>query len=84
MATPPTDDTRQLFKLLADGGWHSYEEIRDEIARAVPPGRALRKYQERIDYARKQKGDPEYDTDLSEDDRIYYGQRSCAQIVITS
>lgn len=84
MATPPNDDTRMLFKLIADREWHSYEEIRDKVAEAVPPGRALRKYQERITYARQQKNDPGYDTDLSEDERIFYGQRGCAQGVITS
>lgn len=84
MATPPNDDTRTLFKLIADGQWHSYEEIRDQLAATVPPGRALRKYQERVEYARRYKRDDSYDTSLSEDERIFYGQRSCAQIVITS
>lgn len=84
MATPPSDDTRMLFKILADGQWHSYDEVRDEIAAKVPPGRALRKYQENVDYARKYKGDPTYDTEASEDERIYYGSRRCAQNVITS
>jgi hypothetical protein len=84
VATPPNDDTRMLFKLIADREWHSYEEIRDKVAEAVPPGRALRKYQERIAYARQQKNDPGYDTDLTEDERIFYGQRGCAQGVITS
>ncbi len=84
MATPPSDDTRSLFKLLADGQWHPYEQIRDELAATVPPGRALRKYQERVEYARKYKNDPTYDTSASEDDRIYFGARACAQIAITS
>ncbi len=84
MATPPNDDTIMLFKLLADGQWHPYEEIRDRLAATVPPGRALRKYQERVDYARRYKGDPDYDTEADEDTRIYYGARACAQIAITS
>lgn len=84
MATPPNDDTRYLFRLIADGEWHPYEAIRDKVADAVPPGRALRKYQERIDYTRRSKNDPHYDTDLTEDERIFYGQRGCAQGVITS
>ncbi len=84
MATPPSDDSRMLFKLLADGEWHPYEAIRDRLAATVPPGRALRKYEERIEYARRYKGDPDYDTDADEDTRIYYGSRSCAQIAITS
>ncbi len=84
MATPPSDDTIMLFKLLADGKWHDYEEIRDRIMASIPPGRALRKYDERIAYARKAKGDPYYDTEATEDERIYYGAKQCAQIVITS
>lgn len=84
MATPPSDDTRTLFKLISDGEWHRYEEIRDRIAEKVPPGRALRKYQERIEYKRKYSGDPTYDTSASEDERIELGAKACAQVVITS
>lgn len=84
MATPPSDDTRMLFRLLSDNLWHSYEEIRDKLAATVPPGRALRKYEERVEYARKYKGDPGYDTTASESTRIFLGARACAQIVITS
>jgi hypothetical protein len=84
MATPPSDDSRTLFKLIADGSWHPYEEIRDRIAATVPPGRALRKYQERVAYARQYKNDPSYDTSASEDERIYLGAKACAQIAITS
>lgn len=84
MATPPNDDSKTLFRLLADRQWHPYVEIRDAIAATVPPGRALRKYQERVDYKRKYLNDPTYDTDASEDERIYYGARACGQIVITS
>lgn len=84
MATPPNDDTKLLFRLLADGEWHSYEEVRSAIAARVPPGRALRKYEERIEYKRKYKNQSGYDTNLSEDERIFFGARACAQIVITS
>lgn len=84
MATPPNDDTRLLFKLLSDGGWHQYEEIRDRVAAAVPPGRALRRYQERVEYTRRSKEDPGYDTQMSEDERIFYGQRAIGQSIITS
>lgn len=84
MATPPNDDTKTLFQILADGEWHNYEEVRDAIAASVPPGRALRKYEERVEYKRKYTNDPSYDTDASEDDRIFYGARACGQVVITS
>lgn len=84
MPTPPNDDTRQLFRILADGEWHDYEVVRDALAATVPPGRALRKYEERVLYARKYKNNPQYDTQLSEDERIHFGARACAQIAITT
>lgn len=84
MPTPPSDDTRTLFRLIADGEWHEYEEIRAKIAASVPPGRALRKYEERVEYKRKYKNDPAYDTAVGEDERIHYGAKACAQVVITS
>lgn len=84
MATPPSDDTRILFKLISDGEWHEYSVVRDRLAMTVAPGRALRKYQERVDYARKYKQDPSYDTSATEDERIELGRRACAQITITS
>lgn len=83
MATPPNDDTKLMFKLLADGNWHNYYEVRDAIASAVPPGRALRKYQDRVAAVRRKRGD-DYDTGATEDDRIYFGARACGQIVLTS
>lgn len=84
MPTPPSDDTRTLFRLISDGQWHKYEEVRDRIAETVPPGRALRKYQETINYKRKYRRDPTYDTQISEGERIFLGSRACGQIVITS
>lgn len=85
MATPPSDDSRTLFKLLADGEWHSYTVIRDALARTVPPGRAIRRYEERLSYSREfltGKGGPQRNP--SEDEKIELGQRACAQRIITS
>jgi hypothetical protein len=84
MATPPSDETKVLFRLLADGEWHLYDDVRNEIARLIPPGKGLRRYEQNVEYKRQYRQDPSYDTSLSEDDRIFYGQRMLAQAVITS
>lgn len=87
MATPPSDDTRTLFKLLADRDWHPYEEIRDALAATVAPGRAIRKYEERLEASRKfhKAGSPQtLSAELTEDEKIFYGQRAFAQITISS
>lgn len=84
MATPPSADTRTLFKMISDGQWHPYDKIRDAIAASVAPGRALRRYEERVAYKRKYSKDPDYDTAANEDERILLGARACAQSVISS
>lgn len=84
MATPPSDDTITLFKLLADEQWHPYFEIRDKLAKSVPPGRALRKYDEAYRMGRTQRKQEPTGSPLSEDDQILYGARKCAQVTISS
>lgn len=84
MATPPSDDTREMFRLLKDGGWHNYAAIKASIAEQVPPGRALRKYQMRLRQNRELRNDPNTDIYRSEDDQIRLGQGACAQITMTS
>lgn len=84
MATPPSDDTRRLFKLLDDGDWHNYNRIRDGVAEKVPPGRALRKYQERLIDGRRLRGDNKAEIPLTEDEQIFFGARALAQSTITS
>lgn len=84
MPTPPSDDTRVLFSLIADGEWHEYYGIRDQIAKRVPPGRALRKYDDRIDRKRRQLNNPSYTTTATEFERQAYGAKECAQVVISS
>lgn len=84
MATPPSDDTREMFRLLADGEWHNYAEIKASVAAKVPPGRALRKYQMRLRQNRELRKDPNTEIYRSEDDQIRLGQGACAQITMTS
>lgn len=84
MASPPSEDTKALFKLLADNEWHKYEDIKDQLARSIPPGRALRKYEVRLRSSRKVHDTANPTQPLSEDDQIFYGGRACAQVTISS
>lgn len=84
MGSPPSDDSKMLFKLLADMQWHNYYEIKSQIADKVPPGRAVRKYEDDINSRRRMRGDPTYDTTHDEATRIELGARRCAQTAISS
>jgi len=84
MATPPSDDTKTLFRLLENEEWHPYLEIRDRLAATVPPGRSLRKYNERLESSRRFRNDQRAETTLTESERIFYGARACAQVTISS
>lgn len=84
MATPPNDESLELFRLLGDMQWHNYQEIKAAIARKVPPGRALRKYQEDIESRRRTLNDPSYDVPHGDDLRIELGAKRCAQSAISS
>lgn len=88
VATPPNDDTKLLFRLLADRGWHNYIEVREEIAKTVAPGRAIRKYrQDRINDKSnrlRHHNDPLPESRRTESEQIEFGQRSCATSCISS
>lgn len=84
MPTPPNDDTKVLFKLLADRQWHLYSVIRDALAATVPPGRALRTYESDIQRRRKYRDDPSYDTSRTEAERIFLGAKAVAAGTISS
>lgn len=79
MPSPLSDETVDMFRLLADGQWHPYEELKAKIAARIAPGRAWRRYQNDLEARREQKGNPTYDTDLDEDERIKYGGLRLAQ-----
>lgn len=38
-ASPELERAREL---LADGGWHDYEQVMRELVKVIPPGRAVR------------------------------------------
>jgi hypothetical protein len=85
MATPPSDDSKMLFRLLADGQWHPYHEIKAGVANAVPPGRAIRRYQDRLRQSRELRNQPASGEILrSEDEQIRLGAMSAAQVAMTS
>lgn len=84
MATPPSDDTKMLFKLLADGQWHDYHKIKASIANAVPPGRAIRRYQDRLRQSRELRSRPDTEILRDEDEQIRLGAMSAAQVALTS
>jgi hypothetical protein len=73
-----------LFRLLADGEWHNYQTVKFAIAATVPPGRALRKYQERLRQTRELRRDPNTEIYRSDDEQIRLGAAACAQITMTS
>lgn len=84
MATPPSDETKMLFKLLSDREWHRYEEIHLALAHTIPPGKALRRYENRLQASRGFRGDNKTDIVLSETEQIDLGQRGIAQATISS
>jgi hypothetical protein len=83
MGTPLNDETKTLFRILADEQWHRYDEVKDAIAKTIPPGRALRKYEDRLKSSRAYR-QPETVKVITEDEKILYGGRACAQITISS
>lgn len=84
MATPPSDETRTLFKLLLDREWHRYEDIHTALAATVPPGKALRRYENRLSASRGLRGDQKTEILLTETEQIDFGQRGIAQATISS
>lgn len=83
MATPLSDDSRTLFRLLADNNWHSYHQIKGKIAETVPPGRAIRRYQLRLQQSRELRR-PVNEVVRTEDEQIRLGAMQCAQVALTS
>lgn len=45
--TPMSPEAQMLYRLLADGGWHRAETIREQLAATIAPGKALRRYRAR-------------------------------------
>jgi hypothetical protein len=84
MGSPISDDSKTLFRLILDGKWHRYDEIKEAIAKTVPPGRALRRYERQLQTSRAYHRRSEDQAPVSEDDKLLYGARTCAQNAISS
>jgi hypothetical protein len=83
VATPPAEESLELFRLLRDLQWHDFTDIKNAVAAKVAPGRAYRKYMEDLRSRRRQMGDPNYEPPHSESTRIELGARRQAQSVIS-
>lgn len=84
MPTPWSPDVRALIRLLEDYGWHDYKEVVERLAEKMPPGRALRRYEERVAYRRERNGTTRYLSSPEEDEKILYGQRVLANVAFNS
>jgi hypothetical protein len=85
MATPPSPDTIMLFKLLEDPEtWYGYYDIKTKIADKVAPGRAIRKYKQRLKESRELRGTPQTEIERTPSEMIRLGQMACAQVALTS
>lgn len=88
MPSPPTEESKALFKILVDvedtTQWRSYEEVRDALSSTVAPGKAFRRYQDRLTKERKRRGSDDTETPLSDQAQIFYGARDVAQATISS
>lgn len=83
MATPVTDETRTLIKLLQSGEWMPYSKIYESLAATVPPGKAVRRYRSRVAQRELHEG-PRRTPELPEDQQIASGQRTLANVTINS
>lgn len=79
--TPYSPEARFLMKLLEDRQWHDYGEIKSKLAAAIGPGKALRKYQERLDRRRERLGNNPMASEPSREEKIRFGQRLVADTV---
>jgi hypothetical protein len=85
MATPPSPDTIMLFKLLEDPEkWYGYYEIKNKIAEKVAPGRAVRKYKQRLKESRDLRGTAGVEIERTQGEMIRLGAMACAQVALTS
>jgi len=83
MSARVSTEGRQLLQLLADGQWHDREQITVKLASMVPPGKALRRYETR-ERNRRVKDGPRKSRTLSDEEKIYCGQRNKAVVAINS
>lgn len=83
MGAPMSIESKTLLKFLDDGEWHPLAEIHERLCAAVPPGKALRRY-EQHEGKRVTKFGPRKGPELSDEQKIASGQRQIATDVIHS
>lgn len=83
MPSPMSIESRSLLRLLEDGQWHDLEDIQSRLAATIAPGKALRRYEERVALRAVKEG-PRKAPELSDEEKIYSGQRVLASVAINS
>ncbi len=78
-----SDEANTLLKLLADGQWHPYTQVRARLAQTVPPGKALRRYVTNETARERIKG-PRTRPELPDEQKIHSGRMSIATDTIAS
>ncbi len=78
MSTPFSTEVRTLFRLLEDRQWHDFRDIKERLANTVAPGKALRRYEDRLATRRERGGHAAMPSEPSEDEKIMFGQRLVA------
>jgi hypothetical protein len=79
-----TLESRTLLRLLDDDEWHPFEDIVNRLASTVPPGKALRRYDQREEYRRQHYGKERVHAELTEGEKIASGQRTLAVVAVHS
>jgi len=76
-------EAQQLLKLLEDGQWHPYDEIRDRMSAVIAPGKAIRFFEQRAAQRPPTRSGRQV-TPISEAAKILSGQRGLATHTICS
>lgn len=83
MPAPLSIEAQALLKLLDDGEWHDLEFIKVKLAERIAPGKALRRYNERVANRQNREG-PRKTELMPESEQIASGQRVLAGVAINS
>ncbi len=74
MANRMSDEALELLRLLKDGKWHRRSDITAKLVARVPPGRALRTYENRE--GKRAERTPRVGRELSDDEKIASGAKA--------
>lgn len=82
MATPLSDETKTVLKLLSDGKWHRLDDILARVGTTIAPGKAARAYRRAYEqyHAKFERVGPE----LPLEEQIASGRRRLARVAIKS